>query len=149
MRKYLVIAVALVSLLGLAGCGDDDGADVRSSGDASASGASGSGTSGSGTSCSETTETTENNDTTVPDDGGVDVGTGVDGYCEAVEVYVDLIVAATEDPESADQAAITQVTQDLISAAIQLTDLSPEESQRLADCEQEAADAALDAVPGG
>ena len=64
--------VGVLGLGGLTACGDDDGADVRETGDDSSSGAG----SGSGTDSGSTTDTTEApTDTT---DGG-EAGTGVEG----------------------------------------------------------------------
>lgn len=56
MRKPIILALALVVTLGglLAACGDDDGADVRSSGEASGSGSGSGAGSGSGSGTTET-----------------------------------------------------------------------------------------------
>ena len=149
MRRTRWAALAMVALLGLGGlaaCGDDEGADVRETGEDGSSG-SGSG-SGSGT---ESGSSGETDTTEAPaDDGGEpqEFSEGVEGYCEAVNAYVDLIGEAIEDPESAG-AELQAAANAYIERAVNLGELSPEEQARFDECSQEAADAASEFVPGG
>lgn len=132
--------VAVLGLGGLAACGDDDGADVRETGE------DGSGGSGSDSGSSGATETTE----APTDDSGEsqEFSEGVEGYCEAVSAYVELIGEAIEDPESAG-AELQAAANAYIERAVGLGELSAEDQARFDECSQEAADAAAEFVPGG
>ena len=135
-----LVLVVLLGLGGLAACGgDDDGADVRETGDDSSSGSG----SGSGTDSGSTTDTTEApTDTTEATDDG-EAATGVEGYCEAVNRYVELLGEAIDDPTSAG-AELQEAANDYATAALNLGELSPEDQARFDECAQEAADAAAE-----
>ena len=142
-----LVLVAVLGLGGLAACGDDDGADVRESGEDSSSG-SGSGSSsdsGSGSS-SETTDTTE----APEDEGGGEAATGVEGYCEAVDHYIEAFGELLEDPTSTEAgAAVQEAAAAYSEAALNLGELSAEDQARFNECAEEAAQASADLVPGG
>lgn len=143
MRRTRCAGLVLVLVLGVGGLtacgGDDDGADVRESGDDSSSGSD-----GSGTASGSTTDTTEApTDTTEADDGGGEAATGVEGYCEAVNRYVELLGEAIDDPASAG-AELQEAANDYATAALNLGELSAEDQARFDECAQEAAAAAAD-----
>lgn len=142
MRRTRWAGLVLVVVLGLGGlsaCGDDDGADVRETGE-DGSGGSGSG-SGSGTDSGSSgeTETTETTEVTGADDGG-EAATGVEGYCDAVLRYVELLGEATADPTSAG-AELQEAADAFAEASLGLGELSAEDQARFDECAQEAADA--------
>ncbi len=138
--------VAVLGLGGLAACGDDDGADVRETGEDGSGGSGSDSGSDDGSGSSGATETTE----APTDDGGgsQEFSEGVEGYCEAVTAYVELIGEAIEDPESAG-AELQAAANAYIERAVGLGELSAEDQARFEECSQEAADAATEFVPGG
>jgi hypothetical protein len=146
MRRMRWMAVLLVMVLGLglAACGGDDGGD--DDGGSADSGDSSGDSESSDEDSSDTTEAPD--DTASEDDGDTELSEGVDGYCEAVERYIELLGEAIDDPASAG-AELQEATNDYATAAINLGELTPDEQLQFENCQEAASQAAAELVPGG
>jgi hypothetical protein len=135
-------AVLFVMLLGLgsAACSGDDGSEVGEPGSTSDDSASGSSLEDDDE--GEPAETTEPPETTEADDGGESAG-GVEGYCDAVDRYIEAIGEAIDDPSSAG-VELQEAANAYAEAALELGELSPGDQARFDECSDEALQAATD-----
>ncbi len=137
-----LLVVVLLVLGGLTACGGDDGGGDDGGGEDTESTDTGSTDDGS----SDEGDGTED---TVADDGGdlpvVGTAEGVEGYCEAVNRYIDLLGESLDDPGSVD-TELEQAAADMTTALVGLGELTPEEQARFDECQAEAASAAEDLI---
>jgi hypothetical protein len=141
--RWMAVLLVVVLSLGLAACGGDDGGD---DGGADSGDSSGDSESSDDDDSADTTEAPD--DTASEDDGDTELSEGVDGYCEAVERYIELLGEAIDDPASAG-AELQEATNDYATAAINLGDLTPDEQLQFENCQEAASQAAAELVPGG
>jgi len=135
--RLLGLLLVVVLGLGLTACGDDGGSDDGGSSDGDSQ------TSDDSSGDEGSSDTTEAPDTT---DGGESAG-GVDGYCDAVERYIELLGEAIDDPTSAG-AELQEAANDYATAAINLGELTPEEQTQFENCQEAAAEAAAELTGG-
>ena len=138
MKRSLAFLFAFVMFtFGVAACGEDEPANDDSSSEST--------NEPSDEPTEEATEEPTEEATDEPTEETTEGGTSaaVTEYCDAVDAYVAKVKEVQADPAKAQELAQELMTegQELAAKAAELTGITPEEAEIVADCTQKATDA--------